>query len=293
MEKLQKAISKARKSRGGAPPNFKAAVSEEGESKTPRPRKQRGAKSYILEGARQKAPPSVWELLTPFEVNPDHLLKNRIMTLNPQASANPFDILRTKVYLMMQENGWTRLAITSPNKGCGKTTTACNLAVGFSRQRELNTMLFDMDLRRPNVATLMGQKPNHSIRDVLNGDVSPQDQMMRLRSNVAMSMARGPMADPTQVMLANSTSKLFDDIQEEFEPDVMIFDLPPVLVTDDARAFLKNVDCALIVARADQTRMNQLDTCEREVGEHTNVLGVMLNNCRHAVDDEEYYGEYS
>lgn len=292
MEKLQKAISKARKSRGDVPPNFKAAVSEDSRTKEQPSRRRKGAKSYILEGVENNVRPTAWDLLTPFEPNPDWLLKNRIMTLNPQASANPFDILRTKVYLMMQENGWSRLAVTSPNKSCGKTTTACNLAVGFSRQRELNTMLFDMDLRRPNVATLMGQKPSHGIRDVLNGDISAQDQMLRLRSNVALSMARGPMSDPTQVMLAATTSQLFDDIQEQFSPDVMIFDLPPMLVTDDARAFLKNVDCALIVARADQTRLGQLDTCEREVSEHTNVLGVVLNNCRHAVDDEEYYGEY-
>lgn len=290
MEKLQKAINKARKNRGAAPPNFKAAISETPEPRAPQ---RRARKSYILDGAEQKSRPGVWDMLAPFEPNPDLLLKNRIMTLNAQASANPFDILRTKVFLMMQENNWTRLAITSPNKGCGKTTTACNLAVGFSRQRELNTMLFDMDLRRPNVATLMGQKPNHSIRDVLNGDVSAQDQMMRLRTNVALSMARGPMADPTQVMLAATTSQLFDDIQDQFKPDVMIFDLPPMLVTDDARAFLKNVDCVLIVARADQTRMTQLDVCEREVSEHSNVLGVMLNNCRHVADTEEYYGEYS
>lgn len=292
MEKLQKAISKARKTRGEAPPNFKAAVSEEATPKTPQKPRRKGPKSYILEGAEQQPAPSVWQMLTPYDPNPDHLLKHRVMTLNAQSTANPFDILRTKIFLMMRENGWTRMAVTSPTKSCGKTTTACNLAVGFSRQRELHTMLFDMDLRRPNVATIMGQRPSHGIRDVLNGDVSPQDQMLRLRTNVALSMARGPMADPTQVMLAQTTSELFDDIQEQFQPDVMIFDLPPMLVTDDARAFLKNVDCALIVARADQTRVGQLDVCEREVGEHTNVLGVMLNNCRHVADDEEYYGEY-
>lgn len=154
-------------------------------------------------------------------------------------------------------------------------------------------MLFDMDLRRPNVANIMGTKPSSGIRDVLNGNVSAQDQMMRLRSNVALSMARGPMADPTQVMLAETTSQLFNDVQKQFEPDIMIFDLPPILVADDARAFLKNVDCALILARAEHTKINHLDICEREVGEHTNVLGVVLNNCQHEAVEEDYYGEYS
>ena len=61
----------------------------------------------------------------------------------------------------------------------------------------------------------------------------------------------------------------------------MIFDLPSILIGDDARSFLQHVDCALILARADQTRYGDFDRCEREVGEYTNVLGVVLNGYRH------------
>jgi len=57
----------------------------------------------------------------------------------------------------------------------------------------------------------------------------------------------------------------------------LIFDLPAVLVNADTRAFLNNVDCALIVTRANTTRYRQFDLCEREVAEQTNVLGVVLN----------------
>ena len=54
-----------------------------------------------------------------------------------------------------------------------------------------------------------------------------------------------------------------------------------IAVGDDARAFLQHVDCALILVRADQTRYGDFDSCEREVGEYTNVLGVVLNGYRH------------
>lgn len=286
MEKLQKALKKARKERG-----MSSGSSSEAPSRASiLPRKTSVPKETATVPV---APfPPAWDQLTAYEPNPDLLLKNRIMTLNAQATPNPFDILRTKVFLLMRQNGWTRMAITSPTKACGKTTTACNLAVGFSRQRENRTMLFDVDLRRPGIANLLGRKPQHGIKSMLVGDVRPEDQLLKLRSNVALSLARNSVADPTQLLLAQKTSETFDAIQEKFVPDVMIFDLPPMLVTDDARAFLKNVDCALIVARAEQTKMSQLDTCEREVGEHTNVLGVVLNNCRHLSDEEQYYGEY-
>lgn len=282
MEKLQKALSKAREARGetlgiGPKPSRPEQV---------RPAQKSTQSKNVLPIS------SLWEELAPYEPNPDHLQKHRILTLNAEASSNPFDILRTKVFLLMRENGWTRMAITSPNKACGKTTTACNLATGFSRQRENRFMLFDMDLRRPGVADIMGRKPEHGVKSMLTGDVTPQDQLLCLRGNVALSMNRTSAPDSTQLLLAQKTSDMLDKIQSDFAPDMMIFDLPPMFATDDARAFLKNVDCAMIVARAEQTKMNQLDQCEREVAEQTNVLGVVLNNCRHMSTEDQYYGEY-
>lgn len=279
MEKLQKALEKAREQRSGAD--------------TPPPRssplKHLPRRDTTVRGTAP-APSPLWEELTPYEPNPDLLLHNRILTLNSAAAANPFDVLRTKIFLMMRENGWTRLAITSPNKDCGKTTTACNLAIGFSRQRENRTMLFDFDLRNPSVADMLGRKPDHGIKSMLTGDVPAQDQMLCLRGNVAFSLGNTSISDPTQLLLSKRTAEALDKVQKDFAPDLMIFDLPSMFAADDARAFLQNADCALILARAEHTTMAQLDTCERQVAEHTNVLGVVLNSCRHADVEGEYFG---
>jgi Mrp family chromosome partitioning ATPase len=296
MEKLQKALNDARLERENALGNAPTAKSvkplpslilrqdpEPVHQQKPRPAQSTATSQF----------PALWSELTPYEPNPDHLQKQRILTLNAESGSNPFDILRTKVFLLMQRNGWKRLAITSPNKSCGKTTTACNLAVGLSRQRENRTMLFDMDMRRPGVAKLLGRRPPHGIKSMLTGEVTPQDQMLNLRGNVALSMNTSPVVDSTQLLLAQRTADTLGRIQTNFDPDMMIFDLPPMFAADDTRAFLKNVDCAMIVARAEHTKAGQLDQCEREVAEQTNVLGVVLNNCRLMDKQEEYYEEYS
>lgn len=80
--------------------------------------------------------------------------------------------------------------------------------------------------------------------------------------------------------MADSTRDALARVQSTYDPDIMIFDLPSILIGDDARAFLQHVDCALILARADETRYGDFDSCEREVGEYTNVLGVVLNGYR-------------
>jgi protein-tyrosine kinase len=37
-------------------------------------------------------------------------------------------------------------------------------------------------------------------------------------------------------------------------PDIVIFDLPPMLAADDVLAFLPNVDCVILVAAASKAR---------------------------------------
>ena len=264
MEKLQAAIDKARLSR-----NEHSAV------QTAEP---------IAQRSREKSNPRLldrWQALTPFDVQEKHLSQNRVVTRSAGKTATPFDILRTKSLLQMRQNGWKRLAITSPMPGSGKTTMACNIALGLGRQRDLRSILFDLDLRDPSLRDFFGVEPPHSISDMLTGTVPFEDQAMRYGENVAVSMAQRAETDPTRILLAEETAGKLDAIQAAYEPDLMLFDLPSVLVNDDTRAFLKNADCALIVVRADTTSYTQFETCKREVAEHTNVLGVVLNGYRH------------
>ena len=258
MEKLQAALANARKARGS---NTSSPLQS-------RP-KRRVSHSVMLD---QK-----WEELRPFTPSASVMTKHRIVTNEATEAATPFDILRTKILLQMKENGWTRLAVTSPMPSAGKTTTSCNLALGLGRQKELRSMLFDLDLRDPSVHSFFEQQPNKSIGSLLQGNAMFQEQALRVGSNVAISMASYAERDPTRLLLSEDSRDKLDEIQEEFEPDLMIFDLPSVLVGDDTRAFLKNVDCALIVVRAGMTRYGQFDVCEQEVAEQTNVLGVVVN----------------
>lgn len=258
MEKLQAALDKARESRTGAAPR----------AKTPKVRAGKPGQSER---------DALWAALKPLDLDEPNLEMHRLVTREAGLAATPFDILRTKVFLQMRQNGWKRLAITSPMPNSGKSTTACNLALGLGRQKDLRSIILDLDLRSPSVHELFGTRPERSIGDVLSGEIDFADQALRIGDNVAVSMARDPDKDPTRTLLSEGTAEVIESIEATYKPDIMIFDLPSVLVNDDTRAFLKNVDCALIVVRANATRYNQFDTCEREIAEHTNVLGVVLN----------------
>lgn len=262
MEKLQAALEKARQARG--------------QSTTDASLGQLNRRAPVLTSVEQN-----WADLPAFDVSEADLNARRVVTRAAGPAAVPFDILRTKILLQLRQNGWKRLAITSPMPDCGKTTLACNLTLGLGRQNDFRSILMDFDLRSPSVNEFFGVTPPHGISQMLRGETTFQEQAMRLGDNVAISMAQKLEEDPTRVLLSDETGRVLDTIDEQYQPDLVIFDLPSMLVNDDTRAFLKNVDCALIVVWANSTKYDQFDNCEREIAEQTNVLGVVLNAQRH------------
>lgn len=263
MEKLQAALEMARRKRstGAAPP-----VTESVPPKAPSP---------------PQGPDALWQALPVADLDSKALIQSRVLSQDASAESTPFDVLRTKILYQMRQNGWKRLAITSPMPRCGKTTIAVNLAMGLRRQPELRTILFDFDLRSPSVAQKLGMERPPSITPLLRGERGFADHGRRVGSNLALALSGVPDPDPTRLLMADATRDTLAEVQADYAPDIMIFDLPSILIGDDARAFLQHVDCALILARADYTRYGDFDSCEREVAEYTNVLGVVLNGYRH------------
>lgn len=272
MEKLQAALDKARSTRG------EPAASRESAPVAAKPHAPAVRKAQT---PAQTSLSARWSALSPLEIHDKSLIRHRVVTRTAGRAATPFDILRTKTLLTMRQNGWKRLAITSPMPGAGKSTMACNLLLALSRQRDLRSILFDLDLRDPSLREFFDSQPPYGISEMLTGAVAFEEQAFRYGSNVAISMARLAESDPTRILLAEETASSLNAIQAAYEPDLMVFDLPSMLVNDDTRAFLKNADCALIVVRADSTGYSQFEKCQREVAEHTNLLGVVLNAYRH------------
>ena len=99
------------------------------------------------------------------------------------------------------------------------------------------------------------------------------------------------MRDAAELLNGPSVPSALADIEARYEPDMMLFDAPPMLVTDDMMAFARHVDCVLLVAGAETTTIKEVDLCERELATQTNVMGVVLNKCRY-MGPEYGYGYY-
>ncbi len=274
MEKLQAALARAREKRenDGRPPRQSDFTRKPG---------ARQARKLAAVDER-------WNALAMLTPSAERMQASRIYANEATVEAQHFDILRTKLLLEMRRNDWTRVAITSATPGCGKTTTACNLIAGLGRQPEIRGMLFDLDFRRPAVANFFGVSPVASLEDVMKEEVEFEEQALRLHENTIISMTTRVVRDPARVILRSQTAELFDRIQNDYQPDLMLFDMPPVLVSDETRGFLKQVDAVVIVAGAESSTVAQIDEVEREVAQYSNVAGIVLNKCRFMEDNYGY-----
>lgn len=234
---------------------------------------------------------AAWEKLEQIRLSSSHLEQQRLIAHARDDPAHAaFDVLRTKLLGVFAKKGWTRLGICSPGKGCGKTFVAANLALSLSRQADCRTLLVDMDLRSPGLTRTLGVAEAVPIAWLLNGEVDPQDFLMRQGSNLALALNSEKVRDAAETVLAASTARALAETQDLLKPDVVIYDLPPMLVCDDVMGFLPHLDCVLLIVGGGKSRAADVTECERMLADQTPILGVLLNQAEGVSSTQYGYG---
>jgi Mrp family chromosome partitioning ATPase len=262
VEKLKAAIEKAREQRlGGAAPHT-ILPSQPPHGVAPR-----------LQDA--------WSTLESFEPRPKALERGRIVS---SARSDPatiaFDVLRTRLTRACHENGWRRVGVTSPTQGCGKSMVSANLAFSIARRETSRVLLVDMDLKLPTQAKLLGWRGERLIEEMLRGRTDPTTHLVRVGQNFAVALNTRPVAAASELIHNPMTAQSLDAMIVQFDPDIVIYDMPPMLIDDQTTAFLPNLDCILMVAGAGATKAAEVRECERLLDDKSPLLGVVLNKVK-------------
>ena len=271
MEKIKRAVEKAKANRKNVTGVHERAHEQAAEPQVPQP---------IVASITYEMKQIVLDV--------DHLEDNRIISherSNPKAAS--YDMLRTQVIQSMGQAGWNTLAITSPRAGCGKTVTSINLAFSVARHTDRSALLIDLDLRKPNVAKYLGLSCEKSLIDYLQGTASLEDILISPGvDRLGLLVNNGAVKNASEVITSRILNDMVLELRNRYPSAILIFDLPPMLSTDDVLAFLPQVDCTLLVVASGQTVMSEVESCERLM-KSTNYLGIVLN--KHDGVEEEYY----
>lgn len=227
-----------------------------------------------------------WNDMAHISVNEALLDRNLVITAGRSDPAHSaFEVLRTRLLLALAENGWKRVAITSPTDGCGKTFTAVNLAIAMSRYEGCHTVLLDMDMRRPgNMAAMLGARAPGSMAEFLRGGRAAETHLLRMGQNLlkigpnlAIGLNDRVESYASEILKHADTTRVLDRMMYEMKPDIVLYDMPSLLSHDDVLAFRHHFDAVLLVSGGGTTSTEDLAEVMRRMGDSVPLLGVVLN----------------
>ncbi len=196
---------------------------------------------------------------------------------DPRSPAtDAYRTLRTNLIFSNVDHELKTLGVTSPAEDNNKGVTAANLAVTFA-QSGRRTILVDADLRRPSVHTHWGFDNAQGLTTMLLEDESFDNPPVLDTEIENLWVLPSGTLPPNPVDVLGST-KMDQIIQRLLkDTDMLIFDIPPVMVAADALVLGQKLDGVLLVVQANQTRRDHTSQAKAQLERvKINLLGAVL-----------------
>ncbi len=165
-----------------------------------------------------------------------------------------FRLLRNNVQFLMTKKDDKVVLVTSSISGEGKSFISTNLASSFALLGK-KTALVGMDIRNPQLAKMLKLKEVPGVTNFLsNPDTEINDIVQKVEDveNLNIIVAGPIPPNPSELLLGERTTQLFDKLREEF--DIVIIDSAPIAMVSDTFSLAKFGDATLFVARANHTK---------------------------------------
>ena len=259
----------------------------------PAPPDQTGARPRL----RRVPPPSVdtanVRRFQPVTLERAVLDENHILPqIADPAALRAYKILRTRLLRRLEANQWHSFAVTGATPGEGKTLTSINLAMALAQDSNTWVFLVDLDLQRPKVASYMGLNNSlgeRGLTDFLLGDATFEQITYSPTSAERLAVIPNfqSVANASDLLTSPRMDELVRALEGEAPRRIVIFDMPPVLASDDVLAFAPQIDGLLLVVAEGTTDRSALKSA-KEVLAEMNLLGVVLNRSAER-NDSAYY----
>lgn len=196
--------------------------------------------------------------------------------------ASPFaESLRgLRSHLMMRwfdgTPGQSALAITSVDRGDGKSFIAANLGVVFAQLGE-NTLIIDADLRHPTQHAIFGVHNRMGLSGLLSRRAGLEEiSAVPAIENLSV-LPSGPLPPNPQELLGRPEfSRLLNELSGIY--DVLLIDTPSAQQSSDSHVIALRAGAALLVGRKDRTKSTEIaQLASIMANSGIRILGATLN----------------
>jgi protein-tyrosine kinase len=193
------------------------------------------------------------------------------------AVTRAYKMLRTQVLHRMAEKNWQTLAVVSPSASEGKTLTAINLGIALASSVQHTVMLVDCDWRKPSVHKYFDYEPERDIATYLSGKEPLSTAIVNPGiARFCFLPCSAPITRSSERLGSALVGSFVAELRNRYANRIVMFDLPPMLLTDDCLSFLPHVDCVLVVIEEDRTSREDLEQTLEMIG-RDKLLGTVLN----------------
>lgn len=182
--------------------------------------------------------------------------------------------LRTSLRFSPEYRSNSVLAVTSPRRGDGKTTTALYLALAFAEAGE-RVLLVEADLRNPTLAHRLGLPAEPGLVEVLE-DPTLDGAVRAYRPRLDVLPAGGRIGSTAPLLGRPAMARLLEQARQDY--DVVVLDTTSLLPFADAAVAAALSDRAIMVTRHGHTPLQDVAIGLRSLAAvQAKVMGVTLN----------------
>jgi protein-tyrosine kinase len=245
-----------------------------------RPRAEARARSQALTILRRKPLHSITAAVCE---------RNRLkLGTERDAIAEAYRVVRSRMLLWLDTNQRTTVAMVSAARDDGKTLSAVNLALSIAQDTNHTVLLVDLDLRSPSVHKILELDVQRGLESYFSGAAALDDLIVPVAfPRLAVLPCLASVTGSSELLAGSLVRDLVEELRTRYPDRVILFDLPPALMGDDALVFLPLVDAALVVIGDGTTRKDQLAQLAELVG-NVPVIGSLLNRAK-AQPPQPYY----
>jgi protein-tyrosine kinase len=223
---------------------------------------------------------------------PDRTIMERnciLPLVTDQSALRAYRILRTRVLQRMNSKQLHALTITGVDSGQGKTLTAINLSIALSQDPNTAVFLVDLDLQRPKIGEYMGLNFSKGLGEYLLGEAS-MDEIFYSPGMERLTIIPNSRVfeHPSDLLSGARMAELVQRLNSEQPRRIVIYDMPPLLLSDDVLTFAPtNADGLLLVISEGATGRGLVEKSKELLAE-MNLIGVVLNRSSER-NDSAYY----
>jgi Mrp family chromosome partitioning ATPase len=195
--------------------------------------------------------------------------------------AESFKMLRNQVLQRLRADGHKLLAVTSPRRIEGKSLTAVNLALTMAADYDSAVLLVDADLGGGGLQSMFGLDGARGLSDHLMHDAPISELLVNpgVARFVLLPAGQQAVLNSAELLATRLAQQLISEMKHRYADRYIIVDLPPLLDTADALAFLPQVDTTLVVVEEHSTSIQDMESMA-ELLAPFNLIGTVMSQAR-------------